>query len=126
MQTMTKMNLVSTLIFVLWVLWVLWVLFGKSYENFCGADNSHNMCHTMASANCRIPTWQLNDCWLSAYKGCAGQCNGSKNNLANCPCYKQASDRCRSSNDPAEACYSSTYQKCMAGRVAGVPDPDRG
>ena len=92
-------------------------------ENFIGGfEHSHEMCHLMAGANCRIPTWQLSDCWLNAYRECAGMCKG---NLANCPCYIQASEMCRSRDDPAEGCYSSTYQKCMAGRVPGFCDPDR-
>jgi len=104
---------------------VVWLFLGQK-ENFLSTKNAHNMCHGMAAANCRIPTWQLNDCWLNAYQKCKGMCNkGDKGNLANCPCYLQASEMCRSNDDPAEACYSSTYQKCMAGRVAGFPDPDR-
>lgn len=87
-----------------------------------GIKKSHEMCNLMAGENCRIPTWQLSDCWLNAYRECAGKCDG---NVANCPCYDHATEKCRSNNNPAEACYRSTYQKCMAGRVIGFPDPDR-
>jgi hypothetical protein len=82
--------------------------------------NAHNMCHQMTAANCRIPTWQLNDCWLNEYSKCNTKC---KTNMCNCA--TKASKICRSSDSPAEACYDSTYRKCMAGRVPGFPDPDR-
>lgn len=96
--------------------------FGYFSESFAGGltQQSHDMCNLMAGANCRIPTWQLSDCWLNAYRKCKDECGNN-----NCACDQRASDMCRSNDAPAEACYQSVYQKCMAGRVPGFPDPDR-
>ncbi len=81
------------------------------------------MCHELAAANCQIPTWRLNDCWLNTYSKCAGECKRSGGRM--CDCSKNASEQCGSNNDPAEACYASVHQKCMAGMFDSVPDPDR-
>lgn len=108
--------------------------FPDELENFRGVKGcnncptnefAHNMCHTMARDNCRIPTWQLNDCWLSHYRKCANSCGSGKGNLANCDCHAYASEMCRSNDDPAEACYASVHQKCLAGMGMAI-DPDRG
>jgi hypothetical protein len=42
-----------------------------------------------------------------------------------CNCDAYATSMCKSSSDPAEGCYKSVVQKCMAG-VGFGQDPDRG
>lgn len=109
---------------------------GVDHARGCGSGRgvcpdvpeAHAMCHTLAKDNCRIPTTQLNDCWLYNYRKCAHGCgagNGKVGNLNKCDCHSYASDACRSRDDPAEACYASVHQKCMASRGMAA-DPDRG
>ena len=62
-----------------------------------------------------------NDCWLDEYKKCQGQCGPAQK----CNCYDRASEKCRSGDDPAEACFEDLHQKCLAG-LGFAPDPDRG
>ena len=88
-------------------------------QELFNVNNAHQMCHNLTVKNCRIPTVALNDCWVNNYFKCMGNCEGM------CKCAYRASMNCQSSNSPAEACHSSTYQKCMAGRVPGFTDPDR-
>jgi hypothetical protein len=98
----------------------------KSCTNCPTPSFSDQMCHTMAKDNCRIPTWQMNDCWLNHYRKCTQSCGSSNGNTANCNCHQAATEACRSNDDPAEACYASVHQKCMAGMHSHIKDPDRG
>lgn len=84
---------------------------------------AHQICHNLAKDNCRIPTWQLNDCWLKTYQKCANSCGSG--NPVSCGCHAYASELCRSEDDPAEKCYADVHQECLAG-MGYAPDPDRG
>ena len=92
----------------------------REYRGCAKPSISHQICHNMAKDNCRIPTWQLNDCWINSYKQCSEACN-----TGNCQCYDYATEKCRSNDDPAEKCYSDVHQECMAG-MGYATDPDRG
>lgn len=89
-----------------------------------GHSQAHEMCLKMAGDNCRIPTYPNNECWMSVYNRCRNMC--SRDIQGDCECDQVANSECVSGNEPANACLRTTYQKCMAGRVAGIPDPDRG
>jgi len=90
----------------------------------CQSGGANQMCHEIAKANCQIPTWRKTDCWTQKYQECADNCRRSGKGLCDCDAF--ASARCRSSNDPAEACYAGVVQKCMSGMLSNIPDPDRG
>jgi len=122
------MNPIFIVLFVIVILYLSGNLTIR--ENFrigctkCNGGAADHMCHQLAKDNCRIPTWMLNDCWMDTYRECANSCSYANTNEM-CNCHKIASERCRSGDDPAEACYSSVHQKCMAG-IGLAPDPDRG
>ena len=98
-------------------------------ESFCSGRQcpqggvADRMCHHLARDQCRIPTWTLNDCWLNTYRECNKKCSRGSKEMCNCDAY--ATESCRSSNAPAEACYAGIHQKCMAG-MGFAKDPDRG
>lgn len=98
--------------------------YGRDGKNCGNVDIASRTCGELAAANCRIPTTQMNDCWLNAYSACKKQCS-MKGFAGNCNCYDIASDSCGSGNEPAIACYADLQQKCMAG-LGLAPDPDRG
>ena len=94
--------------------------FGGNCPTNSGAGS---VCHQLAAAQCRIPTYQSNDCWLNTYSECKRNCSGGGSSVCDCDAY--ASNKCKSSTSPADGCYTSVLQKCMAGMGFG-PDPDRG
>ena len=101
----------------------------ESFESFEMTNNknnsvAHSMCLKMAGDNCRIPTYPNNGCWMTVYDRCRNTC--SRDVTGDCNCSAIATRKCGTRGDPAEQCLNSVYQKCMAGRVSGVPDPDRG
>lgn len=96
--------------------------YGRDGKNCGNVELATRTCGELAAANCRIPTTQMNDCWLNAYSNCKQQKGGVS---ANCNCYDVASETCGSGNEPAIACYADLQQKCMAG-LGLAPDPDRG
>lgn len=96
--------------------------YGRDGKNCGNVDLAYQVCGELASANCRIPSTQMNDCWLDTYRNCKQKCGSMK---SNCNCYDEASESCGSGNEPAIACYADLQQKCMAG-LGLAPDPDRG
>lgn len=96
--------------------------YGRDGKNCGNIDIASNTCGELAAANCRIPTTQMNDCWLDTYTNCK---KNSDQISGNCNCYDKASESCGSGNDPAIACYTDLHQKCMAG-LGLAADPDRG
>lgn len=87
-------------------------------------NKAHQMCHEIAYKNCRIPTWTDNSCWTETYLNCLSNCNRNRGAAVACDCTRVASQKCRLNDAPAEECYQSVYQKCMAG-MGLAPDPDR-
>lgn len=100
--------------------------FGRGGKNCDKISAAHNTCKQLAEANCRIPTWMMNDCWLDEYRKCKQSGNCSITSFGSyCNCYDMATQKCASSNCPADACFHDLHQKCMAG-LGLAPDPDRG
>ena len=85
---------------------------------------AHRMCLEMAGDNCRIPTYPNNECWMSVFNQCRNIC--LRDVHGDCNCTAIANVGCSTRGDPAESCLNSVYQKCMAGQISGIPDPDRG
>lgn len=123
---------------IVWILLIVLILYIFqqlliSRESFCGfgrdgkncdkVSSANETCKQLAEQNCRIPTWMMNDCWLNEYQRCktSDKCGLS----SNCNCYDMATQKCASSNCPADACFHDLHQKCMAG-LGLAPDPDRG
>ena len=45
-------------------------VFGRDGKNCDKIADANNTCKQLAEANCRIPTWMNNDCWLNEYQEC--------------------------------------------------------
>lgn len=121
---------ISTLLIVLLALYFISKILKSSEQNgtfvplesFGCPKKASVMCHQIAASQCQIPTYTLNDCWLNAYSSCQKNCLKGRQGM--CDCDNYARSRCKSSTDPADACYSSVSQKCMAG-MGFACDPDR-
>lgn len=93
--------------------------FGRDGKNCKNITEASNICKQLAGANCRIPLWMKNDCWINEFEKCK---RGPSNN---CNCYDEANKKCVSSPAPADMCFKDMHQKCMAG-LGLARDPDRG
>lgn len=87
-------------------------------EYFCqGYESPQAMCQKLAHQNCKIPTYPNNECYLRNYQQCYSQGKSA------CDCEQLAAVKCSTSpQSPAEGCFKSINQKCLAGH--GL-DPDR-
>jgi hypothetical protein len=102
--------------------------FGRDGKNCDKVGAANETCKQLAEANCRIPIYMKNDCWLNEYENCkqSGKCGTVGRPVSsNCNCYDLASSKCGSDTCPADACFHDLHQKCMAG-LGLAPDPDRG
>jgi hypothetical protein len=110
-----KMNwiLIVIVLFVL-LLSINNFIIDHSHQSSVGGRNNYGdfgqMCHKMASDNCRVPTVTLNDCWINKYQKCI------ENGGSFLKCSDRAHADCQSSNAPGKQCYNGVYKQCMAGR----------
>ena len=112
------------------IVWFLYAALASNRESFlcvgshCPTQrNSSSVCHQLAQAQCQIPSYPLNSCWLNAFSACNKSCLRAGGKVCDCDGY--ATKRCQSSSSPADGCYRSVLQKCMAG-MGFAADPDRG
>ena len=117
----------------MWGKHMLWRQAGKLDRNTTWRLKEHerkrDYCHQASANSCRIPVVNSNVCWLNEYQNCNyemkpgdngkyRQCTNNNLNVPNnlpCECGNRGYDVCLPKNRLSEACYSSKFNKCMAG-----------
>jgi hypothetical protein len=93
-------------------------------------EKKRDFCHRVSSSGCRIPPVGADVCYRNEYQNCNyemrpgdhnkyRQCTNNNLNVPNnlpCECGNRGYDVCLPRHRMSEACYSDSFNKCMAAR----------